>query len=167
MYPAADGFNFVSEVHWNSAYYGTMAVASSTVEAVQKKATEIALPLRLWNFAWKMRDLAELIENIENPKKARAKSVPSSEQVDPRKVVEQMDSLLYTLDNFLQQCRRTGYFNRTLTATQLNSIGRHTETLREFDERVKLILDPGTDEIFRRARENREAHGTVSMSSVF
>jgi hypothetical protein len=41
------------------------------------------------------------------------------------------------------------------------------ETIRDFTERVKLEIDPRTDEMFRRARENRKTNGTVPMSSVF
>jgi hypothetical protein len=162
MFPTIDSFYFVSEVHWNSAYYGTMAAASSAVESVQKKAKEIAFPVALWNLSRKLRDMAELIENPQKHKPA-----PSGERVDVHKVVQQFETMLSTIDNFYAKCQRLGYTNRTLTAGQLASIYRHNEIVREFTEHVKLIIDPRTEEVFRTARENRQIHGTVPMSSIF
>ena len=165
MCPTADGFDFVSEVQWNSAYYGAMAAASTATEAFQKKATEIAFPLRLWNLARKIRDLADLIDNPQKQKSA--KPVPPGERVDVHKAVEQFDIMIATVDDFYDRCRRAGRTNQTLTAASLTSIRHHMETIRDFTERVKLEIDPRTDEMFRRARENRKTNGTVPMSSVF
>jgi arginyl-tRNA synthetase len=161
MCPTYDGLGFVSEASWNAAFYGTMAAASAAAETVQKKAKEIAFPLQLWNVMRKMRDLADL---IENPPRVE---VATAEQVDPHKVVEQLGTLIEMADNFYQDCRRYGYTNRTLTAAQLRGILAHTETLRDFHDRLKLILDPRTDETFRKAREERARRETVPMSSVF
>lgn len=164
MYPTADGLEFgISEVQWNSAYYGAMAAASTATEAVQKKAAEIAFPLRLWNLARKIGDLADLVENSHkvNP------MVQAGEKMDVHKAIEQFDIMLATIDNFYELCRRAGRTNQTLTGASLSSIRRHNETIRDFTERVKLIIDPRTDSTFRRARENRETYGTVPMSSVF
>jgi hypothetical protein len=162
MCPTADGFEFVSEVHWNSTYYGAMAAAAAATESVQKKATEIAFPLRLWNLARKIRDLADLVENPH-----KVKPAPAAERVDVHKALEQFDVMLKAVDDFYEGCRRSGRTNQTLTAASLSSIHRHNETIRDFTERVKLTIDPQTDEIFRRAREARETRGTVPMSSVF
>jgi hypothetical protein len=166
MCPAVDNdFLPTSQVHWNAAYYGAMAVASSATEAVQKKAREIAFPLRLWNVARKMRDVVEIIEHPELTGKNSSSS--SSEKVDPEKFVCQIDSLVETVDDFYEKCRRIGFTNRTLTASQLQSIRTYNEDIRDFGERVRLMLDPRTKETFRRAKENRELQGTVSASSLF
>jgi hypothetical protein len=160
MCPTADGFDFVSEIRWNSAYYGAMAVASSAAETIQKKTAEnIALPVRLWRVA---RGLHPLVELIENPQKASSEN----KAADPHKVVAQLDSMISSLDELYRICKRKGFTNRTLTAGSLSSIRSYTETIREFTEYLKLILDPGTPELFRKAREDRKTQGTESMSSV-
>jgi hypothetical protein len=163
MCPAVDSFDFVSDMHWSSAYYSAMAVVSTTAEAVKKKTENIALPLRFWNLARQLRSVADL---LEHPHKAKAEE-SGGEPVDIKKAIEQLDSMLEKLDNFYQICQRYGYTNRTLYGASICSMRRHTETISEFTERVKDILNPATDEIFRRARENRSVRGTVPMSSVF
>jgi hypothetical protein len=87
--------------------------------------------------------------------------------VDVHKAVEQFDIMIATVDDFYKQCHRAGRTNQTLTAASLTSILKHMETIRDFTERVKLEIDPRTDEMFSRARENRKARGTLPMSSVF
>lgn len=168
MCPPVDGFEFgISAVQWNSAYYGVMAAASTATEAVQKKVTEIAFPLRLWNLARKIHDLADLIENPNKQAAVKPKPVPPGERVDVHKAVEQFDIMIATVDDFYERCRRAGCTNQTLTAASLTSTRRYMETIRDFTERVKLEIDPRTEEMFNRARENRKTRGTVPMSSVF
>ncbi len=137
----------VSEVRWNSAFYSAMAVVSSASEAIQEKSETAAFPLRLWRLERKLRPMVDIIENPAPRKLGEAISEP----VDPHKAVEQIESLVMTLRNLYQSCRRLGYTNRTLTAGSLNSIHQQTETIADFAERLSLIFDPKTDEHFARA----------------
>jgi len=165
MCPAIDSnFGFVSDMHWNSAYYSAMAAISTAAEAVQKKTENLALPVRFWRLE---RSVREVLEILENPPKSSSTSCSSAEPVDIHKALEQFDSFLEALDKFQKACRRAGYTNRTLTAGSLRAIAKHAAAISDFTERVKMIIDPETDAIFQRAREDRMAHGTVPMSSVF
>ncbi len=162
MCPTADGFEFgISAVQWDSAYYGAMAAVSSAAETVQKKATGISIPLQLWRFSRKLRDLADLVENPHE-----AKPVPASEKVDVPKALEQFDIMIAAVDKLYEQCCRAGYTNRTLTAASLHSIRNHTEIIRDFFERVKLIIDPATENMFEEARQEYLRGESVGLEAI-
>lgn len=162
MCPAIDSFDFVSESHWSSAYYTAMAVVSTTSEAVKKKTENIALPLRFWNLARQLRSIADLLEHPPKP----GTGDPVTEPVDIHKAIEQLDSMLEKLASFYQTCERYGYSNRTLYAASLVSMRRHTVTIADFTERVKLMVDPHTNEQFEDARQEYLRGESVGLEAI-
>ena len=162
MCPAVPFDIGISEVRWNSVFYSAMAVVSSASEAIHGRSETAAFPLRLWMLERKLRPMVDIIENPAPRKLGEAISEP----VDPHKAVEQVESLVMTLRNLYQSCRRLGYTNRTLTAGSLNSIHKQTETISEFAERMRLIFDPQTDEHFARAFQEYLRGESVGLEEI-
>jgi hypothetical protein len=139
-----------------------MAVASSAVEVVQKKADSLSFPVKLWSLNRKVSELASILESPPR----RSTEALQDEPIDIHKALEQVDSLVGTLINFYERCRQVGYTNRTLTATQLRSIRSRTESIADFAERIRIIIDPSTDELFEFARQEYLRGESVGLEAI-
>src|SRR6185312_11846986 len=160
--PAIESFEFVSEVHWNAVYYGAMAEASAATESIQTETADISLPDKLRHVADRVHALAELIGNS-----TQGPIVPAAERVPLERCIEQFDWMLAAVDDLYRRCQRAGYTNHPGAAPALQSIYDDLDTIRDCNEHLRLIADPRTDKIFRRAREDRRTHGTIPMNDVF
>jgi hypothetical protein len=167
MCPAIDQFGFVSETHWESAYYSAMAVVSKTAEAIHAKAKEIPLSLRFWHLAHAMRDLAKILGNSSSASASTASRVSVNEPVDLETVLEQMDSLVSKWNLLYQDCKRYNYTNRTLTSAPIRSIHGYVASIAEFSMKVRGLVQRRAAQIFEEARQDREVHATVPMSRIF
>jgi hypothetical protein len=167
MSPAIDQFGFVSEIRWESAYYSAMAMVSKAAEAIHEKAKDIPLSLRFWHIAYSMRDLAKILGSSSSTSASAGTRQSADEPADLDTVAEQMDALVNKWNLLYQDCKRYNYTNRTLTAAPIRSIHGYVASVAEFSMKVHGLVERRARQIFDEARQDREVHGTVPMSSIF